>query len=749
MNMKRIYFWILLLLFIGNGPTVFSQSIHGFTSESASAQLELEKQLDQQINPQNLDVWMKELTAHPHEVGSPHGKSNVKYMADLFKKWGYKTEVASYYVLFPTPKTRILEIVGNPNYKALLQEQALDEDATSDQLDEQLPTYNAYSIDGDVTGELVYVNQGIPRDYEELARHGIDVKGKIVIVRYGGSWRGIKPKVAAENGAIGCIIYSDPRDDGYVRGDVYPEGAFKNQHGVQRGSVQDMPYYPGDPSTPNVGSTKNVKRLQVGEIETLTKIPVLPISYYDAQPLLESLKGPVAPQSWRGGLPITYHIGPSTSKVHLNLEFDWNIVEAQNVIATMEGTEYPDQWIMRGNHHDGWVNGAADPISGMVALMEEARAVGELAKNGWKPKRTIKYAGWDAEEPGLIGSTEWAEDHAQEIKEKMVVYINTDGTSRGFFGAGGSHTLEKYINEAAREVTDPQKNISIAERRRSLQKVNGSPESRAEAASRKDLRISPLGSGSDYSPFLQHLGIASMNIGFGGEGSGGEYHSIYDSYDHYTRFKDPGFAYTATLSKIAGRLTLRMAEADILPFDFTGFTDNVAKFTKEVELLADKMREETERQNNLISSGIYGHTLDPTKAVIAPEMKDPVPHLNFAPIQNALLRLQESTETYQKAWEKSQQGSAVSKSDAEKLNKILLKTERFLTSENGLPRRDWYKHKIYAPGFYTGYGVKTLPGIREAIEQRFWNEVDQEMTILATTLNNFSDQIDQATQLLK
>ncbi len=741
--MKRV---LLALLFLSGISTyTYSQNIYGFTAESSAAQLQLEKEFDQKVNASNLDAWMKELTAHPHEVGSPHGKSNVKYMEKLFKKWGYKTEIASYYILFPTPKTRVLEIVGNSEYKPLLQEQPLAEDKTSNQLDEQLPTYNAYSTDGDVTAKLVYVNQGIPRDYEELERRGIDVKGKIVIARYGGSWRGIKPKVAAEHGAIGCILFSDPRDDGYVQGDVYPDGPFKNGDGVQRGSVQDMPFYPGDPSTPNVGSVKGVNRLAVEDIQTLTKIPVFPISYNDAKPLLEILEGPVAPSSWRGGLPITYHIGPSASSVHLKLEFNWDIVEAQNVIATLEG-ENPDQWVMRGNHHDGWVNGAADPISGMVALMEEARIVGEMAKDGWKPKRTIKYAGWDAEEPGLIGSTEWAEDHAQEIKEKMAVYINTDGNSRGFFGAGASHTLEKYINEVARAVQDPQKNISVSERRRSLSKINGTPEMQKEAALRKDLRVSPLGSGSDYSPFLQHLGIASMNIGFGGEGSGGEYHSIYDSYDHYTKFKDPGFAYGTTLAKVAGRMTLRMANADILPYDFSGFSNNVAKYVKEVEALADKMREETIRQNEYIASGIYGYTLDPTKALLPPKEKDPVPHINFAPIQNALVKLQASSDNYREAWIKSENGAKVS--NIQKLNDLLLQSERFLTNEKGLPRRDWYKHKIYAPGFYTGYGVKTLPGIREAIEQRFWGEIDEEMEMLAKTLEGFALQIDEATALL-
>ncbi len=723
--------------------------IFGYSPDGAEQQRKLEKEFDSKISSQNLDDWMKQLTAHPHEVGSPYGKENAEFMLSLFKSWGYNAKIETYYVLFPTPKTRILEMTGPTTFKASLVEPALEEDGTSNQQAEQLPTYNAYSIDGDVTGQLVYVNQGIPRDYEELARRGIDVKGKIVIARYGGSWRGIKPKVAAENGAIGCILYSDPVDDGYYQGDVYPKGAFKSEYGVQRGSVQDMPFYPGDPSTPNVGSTKKVKRLEVNEIQTLTKIPVLPISYNDAQPLLEALEGPVAPKSWRGALPITYHLGPGETSVHLKLEFNWNIVEAYNVIARMEGNEFPDQWIMRGNHHDGWVNGAADPISGMVALLEEARVVGELAKTGWKPKRTILYAAWDAEEPGLIGSTEWAEHHEQEIKEKMVAYINTDGSSRGFLFGGGSHTLEKYYNEVAREVIDPQKEITVSERKRAYLLVNGSPEVKKEVAVRKDIRLSPLGSGSDYSPFLQHLGIASLNLGFGGEGSGGQYHSIYDSYDHFIRFKDPGFVYGASLSKVAGRLTLRLANADILPFDFSGFVDNVSKYAQEVQKLADDMREKTEVENKLITNGTYDHVLDPKKAVKAPVKKDPVPFINFAPLQNAVASLNSAIEYYKEVWAESGEGANLTPEQKKQLNELLLQLERHLTNENGLPRRDWYKHTIYAPGFYTGYGVKTLPGIREAIEQRYWAEVDEQMDVISGTLSGFTEQVKIATAIIK
>jgi len=460
--MRKLFFLSLTLLTVISSS---AQKIMGFTDANATKQLDWEKQFDAQLNAQNQDTWMKFLTSNPHHVGSAKDKANAEYMANLFKQWGFDTQIATYYVLFPTPKTRVLELLGSKPYKAKLEEPALLEDKTSGQKAEQLPTYNAYSADGDVTAELVFVNRGIPADYEELERMGIDVKGKIVIAKYGGSWRGIKPKVAAEHGAIGCIIYSDPEDDGYAAGDTYPEGPFRRKDGVQRGSVMDMPVYPGDPLTPDVGATKDAKRIDRKDAITIMKIPVVPISYEDAQPLLQSLGGPVAPASWRGALPLTYHVGPSKDKVHLKLEFNWDQKPLYDVIATMKGSDFPDQWVLRGNHHDGWVNGASDPISGMVAEMEEARVIGELAKKGFRPKRTLVYCAWDGEEPALLGSTEWVEDHQQELNQKAVAYINSDGNGRGFISASGSHTFELFFNEIANDVMDPQTNVTIKERR--------------------------------------------------------------------------------------------------------------------------------------------------------------------------------------------------------------------------------------------------------------------------------------------
>jgi len=720
----------------------------GFTAESSARQIALESRYDASLNKQNLESWMERLSARPHHVGSPHGKANAQFIDSLFKSWGYDSKIEQFDVLFPTPKTRVLEMVSPTRFTAKLAEPALAEDPTSNQIAEQLPIYNAYSADGDVTGELVYVNYGIPRDYDSLALRGIDVKGKIVIARYGQSWRGIKPKVAAEHGAIGCIIYSDPRDDGYFAGDVYPKGAFRNEYGAQRGAVQDMPTYPGDPLTPGIGATKNAKRLDVKSAPTITKIPVLPISYADALPFLRALGGPVAPPSWRGALPITYHIGPGPVRVHLKLEFNWDIKPAYDVIATMRGSERPDEWIIRGNHHDAWVNGAEDPISGMVALMEEARGIAELARSGWKPKRTLVFAAWDAEEPGLLGSTEWVEQHAELLSRVGAVYVNTDSNGRGFLGVGGSHTLERFVNEVARSVTDPQTKVTVFERARAAARLRGTDDEKKEALTRADLRIDALGSGSDYTPFIQHLGIASLNIGFGGEDAGGSYHSVYDSFAHYKRFGDPGFEYGVALAKVGGRIMLRLANADILPFAFSPFSETVGTYLKEVTKLGDDMREETERTNALIRDRVFQLASDPKQPIVPPKAMEPVPAIDFSPLQTALTRLERVSKAYDSAAARALGAPKLNTAALASLDKTLMRTERALTAKEGLPRRSWFRHQIYAPGYYTGYGVKTLPGVREAIEQRNWREMKAQLAIIAKTLDAMSAEIESATKQL-
>jgi N-acetylated-alpha-linked acidic dipeptidase len=743
--------FLLCVLISAQAATLFEEkTLTGFDREGSERQRTLEARFDSLLKKENLREWMKRLSARPHHVGSAYDRENAEFMAGLFRSWGYDAQVESFDVLFPTPRTRVLELTAPERYTARLAEPALKEDATSGQTAEQLPTYNAYSIDGDVTGPLVYVNYGVPRDYEELERRGVDVKGKIVIARYGGSWRGIKPKVAAEHGAVGCLIYSDPRDDGYAQGDVYPEGAWRGEWGAQRGSVADMPVYPGDPLTPGIGSTRGAKRLDLKNAQTLTKIPVMPISYGDALPLLRHLGGSVAPSAWRGALPVTYHIGPGPATVHLKLEFNWDTKPIFDVVARLRGAERPDEWVVRGNHHDAWVNGAEDPISGLVALLEEARAVGELAKTGWKPKRTIIYCAWDGEEPGLLGSTEWVETHMDELRQHAVLYVNSDTNGRGFLDVGGSHTLEKMMNEVARDVTDPEKKISVRERERARRVLDGSTDERREARERADLRIGALGSGSDFTPFLQHLGVASLNLGYGGEDGGGSYHSIYDSFDHYTRFGDPGFDYGVALAQTAGRVVLRFADADTLPLSFDDFTDTVARYVREVTKLADDTRDEIAEKNRRISDETFRAVFDPTETYVMPHPESPAPSINFAPLQTALARLQESTKSYRSALDGTAAQQSLRSTETQvRLDQILMGVERTMTRDEGLPRRPWFRHQIYAPGLYTGYGVKTLPGVREAVEQHNWKEAGEQITVVAHTIEQVASEIDRAAALLQ
>jgi N-acetylated-alpha-linked acidic dipeptidase len=662
---------------------------------------------------ENLREYMRLLAAEPHHLGSPAGKRNAEWMRDRLKSWGLQATLEEYDVLFPAPKERLVELVAPERYQAKLQEPVLAEDPDSGD-GNQLPTYNAYSGEGDVTAQLVYVNYGVPADYEVLKRLGMDVKGKIVIARYGGSWRGIKPKVAYEHGAVGCLIYSDPRDDGYYQGDVYPKGPWRPEFGVQRGSVMDMPIYPGDPLTPGIGATKEAKRLTREEAPTILKIPVLPISYGDALPLLKSLNGQVVPEAWRGALPITYHTGPGPATVHLKASFDWKIVTLYNVVAKIEGNTFPDEWIIRGNHHDAWVNGADDPVSGMAALLEEARAFGELLKQGWRPKRTIVFCAWDGEEQGLLGSTEWVEHHAAELRQKAVAYINSDSTSKGWVNASGSHSLEHFINDVARSVNDPQRKKSLWEAlqaRRSEQAR--SEDERNELRKRADLRIGALGSGSDYTAFLDHLGIASLNVGFGGEAGGGIYHSIYDSFAWYTRFSDTTFEYGRTLAQAAGTATLRLADAQILPFEFTNLAETISGYVDELNRL-------------------------------------PKQNVDLMLLRNAAQLLSKAADSYDRALRMSvNTGAALSSTELKALNTLLYQSERLLLSDAGLPRRAWFKHQVYAPGFYTGYGVKTLPGVREALEQKNWAEAGEQVKVVGKTLEGMAAHIEKAAQKLQ
>lgn len=748
-------FLACLLSFGLAAPVAFpadAPPLPGFSADAARSEREWETKFRAIPDPANLRAYMQHLSARPHHVGSPYDKDNAEWLQAKLKSFGLDAQIETFDVLFPTPKERALELVAPTQFKAKLMEPAESVDETSSQHAEQLPTYNAYSTDGDVTAPLVYVNYGIPADYEVLERMGVSVKGAIVMARYGGSWRGIKPKVAAEHGAVGCLIFSDPHDDGYTPGEVFPLGPYRNRDGVQRGSVMDMPVYPGDPLTPGVGATKDAKRLDRKDVTTLTKIPVMPISYGDAQPLLAAMQGRVAPAAWRGGLPITYHLGPGPAKAHLKLSFNWDLKPLYDVIVRIPGSQYPDEWVIRGNHHDAWVNGAEDPLSGTSPELEEMRAFGELLKQGWKPKRTIVYCFWDGEEPGLLGSTEWAETHADELRQKGVMYLNSDTNGRGYLDIEGSHTLERFLNGVAKDIQDPEANVSVWKRlqARHLTAPPMGPDAaaaRTEARTRPDLRIGALGSGSDYTAFLDYLGVSSVNLGFGGEDGGGIYHSIYDDFYWYTHFSDTNFVYGRALAQTAGTAVMRMADAELLPFDFDDFTDTIRHYVDEVQRLARDRREQIIERNRLLDEGAFRITEDPREKMTPPARENVPPFLNFAPLENGVAALARVTEAYDKvaAEAAANGGSALARATLRDANRKLIAVERSLTLNEGLPGRPWFKNQIYAPGFYTGYGVKTLPGVRESIEQGQWQLAEEEIVKVGKVLENAGEAIQGAT----
>jgi N-acetylated-alpha-linked acidic dipeptidase len=718
------------------------------TAASPSAQSPAARLWDESFRPlpqsTNIKSYMQRLSARPHHVGSDYDRDNAEWILAKFKEWGWNAQIERFDVLFPTPKERRLELVEPMKFTARLEEPTLAIDPTSGQKSEQLPSYNAYSIDGDVTAPLVYVNYGRPEDYQQLDRLGITVRGAIVIARYGQSWRGIKPKVAAEHGAIGCLIYSDPRDDGYATGPVFPEGPMRPRDGVQRGSVMDIPVYPGDPLTPGVGATATARRLALNEVTVLTKIPVLPISSADAQPLISALTGPTAPESWRGALPLTYRIGPGPAKVHLKVAFNWDQKPLYDVIARIPGATFPDEWIIRGNHHDAWVNGAADPVSGVSAELEEARALGELRQQGWSPKRTIVYAAWDGEEPGLIGSTEWVETHADDLKQHAVVYINSDGNGRGFFNAAGSHSLERFVNGVARDVSDPETSVSIWKRRQARNIVHGTADERKDARERPDLRISALGSGSDYTPFLQHAGVASLNLSFGDEDADGIYHSIYDDFYFFTHFLDTDFAYGRALAQTVGTAVIRLADSDVLPFEFTDLGDTVEKYGKELRDLLKQKQDDIREHNRQIRDGVVAATADPRAPKVPPKLEVVPPAINFAPLENATIALAESGRRYEKALGQGGARLAGNAAALSSLNARLRNAEPQLVDIAGLQSREWYRHLLYAPGFYTGYSVKTIPGVRENIEQGRYTDAENEVVRVSRALMRLVSLVDSA-----
>jgi N-acetylated-alpha-linked acidic dipeptidase len=729
----------------------------GFTAAAAQQQRTLEQRFDAALDPADLREWLRRLAAGPNHVGAPHNRENAEYVRDLFREWGWNAEIETFDVLYPTPKQLALEMVAPTVFRAALTEPPVTGDASSAKPG-ALPPYNVYGADGDVTAELVYANYGMPDDYVELARRGVDVRGKIVIARYGGGWRGLKPKLAFEHGAVGCLIYSDPKDDGYGAGETYPDGGWRPHEGAQRGSVADMPVYAGDPLTPGVGATRNAKRLPLAEAKTVLRIPVMPISYADAKPLLAALGGPVAPEGWRGALPVTYRIGPGPARVHLKVESDWGLKTLYNVIAKIPGSEIPDEWIVRGNHRDGWTFGAWDPLSGHVAELAEAKAIGTLLKTGWRPRRTIVYASWDGEEAGLLGSTEWAEAHAEELRRKAVMYLNSDTNTRGFFQGGGSHSLQQFVNEVIADVPDPQTKVSVRERSRARLRVAGFGDAKEEARKKAakvadggDIPLEALGSGSDFTPFMQHLGIASLDLSYGGEDDqDGVYHSLYDTFEHYVRFGDPDFSYGIAEAQTAGRTVLRMAAAPVLPFEFGSFADAVKDYRDELGKLVEERRKKSLALAGLLEARTFELAADPTRAVGPPQGMPDVPAFDFAPLDTAIARLERSAQAYDQARARFDAGAvSLDAGRRAKLNALLQGLEQSLTDPKGLPGREWYRHLVYAPGLLTGYGVKTLPGVREAAEDDRWDEAQGYVAITAAALDAWCDRVDEATALLQ
>jgi N-acetylated-alpha-linked acidic dipeptidase len=721
-----------------------SAGIEGFSPSAAAAESQLEQRFDADLSAAELRSWMQQMSSEPNHVGSAHDKANAEFQLKKFLEWGWDASIETFSVLYPTPKEVAVELVAPTHFTARLTEPPIAGDSTSSKTKDELPAYNVFGADGDVTAELVYVNHGMPDDYKELERQGVSVKGRIVLTRYGGGWRGLKPKLAYEHGAVGCLIYSDPRDDGYGVGDTYPKGGYRPRDGVQRGSVQDLVLYSGDPLTPGVGATPGAKRLAIADAKTILKIPVLPMSYAAAEPLLAALGGRVAPQGWQGGLPLSYHVGPGPAKVHLKVLSDWGQKTIYDVIAKIRGSDEPDRWIVRGNHHDGWVFGATDPLAGQVALMAEAKAIGKLVKEGWRPRRTLVYASWDGEEPGLLGSTEWAETHADELKSKAVLYINSDTNGRGFLDVSGSHALQHFASEAARDVKDPETGATVLARAIAKRRV-ANYDAGGHAETDSDLKLGALGSGSDFTPFLQHLGVNSLNLGFEGETDYGVYHSAYDSFDHFRRFVDPTFEYGVALAKVAGRLVLRSAQGGLLPARETDFAAMIAGFDDELHKLADGMRVKTHELSGLLDDDAYRLAADPTKPRAPPPRTDEVPYLNFAELDNAVDKLKQSAKAFDREY--ARLGAAEDASlnpQRERVNAALTSLEQTLTDPHGLAGREWYQHMLYAPGRYTGYGVKTLPGIREAIEERQWDEANRYIGVVSRAISAYSARLDGA-----
>jgi len=665
-----------------------------------------------------LQEYVRLMSEEPHHAGSPGARTVAEWALGKFKEWGLDASIEEYEALLPTPILTSVELTAPTYFKAKLQEPVLAEDKDSGDKG-QLPVSNAYSADGDVQGELVFANYGLAEDYALLDSLKIDLRGRIVIVKYSRGVRSAKIKQAVARGAVGCIIYSDPEEDGFTRGDVYPKGPWRPEDGVQRGTVADYAaMYSGDPLSPGWASKPGARKLTRAQAKSLPTIPVIPLSYGDARPLLEALGGPVAPNdNWKGGLPITYHLGPGPARVRMRSKSDWKVRPLYDVIARIPGSTDPDQWVIFGNHHDGWVNGASDPVSGASALMETARSLSVLLKSGWRPKRTLIFGLWDGEEWGLLGSTEWAEDHADELRDKAVAYFNTDSYSRGTFGAEGSHTLETFVREVARDTKDPQTGRSAieAEQARALARAKSAEDSATIMA--EGFQLGAAGSGTDFEAFLEHEGIASVSHGFAGGPDGGTYHSIYDSYNNFSKFLDPGFVYGASQAAVVGTLALRMADASVLPFSFTDAAAAYRRFAQGIVAQAN--------------------------TALGQE------RLDVGPVFQAIDRLAKAGSDFDSAYagvmRKGGTYLAGASEPLRAINRELYLSERDLLDDEGLPGRAWFKSTMYATGIYTGFEGDPMPGVKQMLNAKKLPEAQAQVKKVAAAIDRMAVRAERVT----
>ena len=676
-------------------------------------------------SPSNAREELRRLTSEAHIAGSPEDYATAIYVRDQMRSFGLESELKEYQVLLPFPRTpSVVELVAPRRERLQVREDIVKEDPSSASK-KIVPLYNGYGTSGDITAPLVYVNYGLPNDYEALKKAGVDVKGKIAIARYGNSFRGVKAKVAEDNGAIGLIIYSDPADDGYAQGDVYPKGPWRPDSSAQRGSVQFLFIYPGDPLTPGVPAVPGTPRLKRELALNLPHIPVQPISYGDARRLLQPLRGPLRPKGFQGGLPFPYHVGGTNEvRVHLKTDIEFVTKTIWDVISRIDGVAEKDRWVVLGNHRDAWVFGAVDPNSGTTAMLELGRGLGQLLKSGWKPRRSIILCSWDAEEQGLIGSTEWVEEKASELKEKAVAYLNVDVAVSGpNFGASSVPSMWKLIRAAAQDVRDPKTGNSIFDAWRARVREN-LPEAELYDANGNETpaptpRIGALGSGSDYTPFLQHLGVPSLDMGFGGDY--GVYHSAYDSFYWMSHFGDPTFQYHVAAAQIWGTIAIRLANAGGLPLDYTDYATQLREFVNETKQLASRHK----LSDSFDSKSMLRAIDDFAEEAVKIEKRRRAEVLDS---------------------EKSQMDGTGNDSAAaarlKRINDALMQTERALIDDRGLRGRPWFKHQIYAPGFYTGYAALPLPDLRQAIE-------DGRAADAGEAATRITNAIDRATEVLK